>query len=111
MGHIVVILSTPWIMYKRFFLFLSFVLVFALGFVAGTRWRSPSLPPAPTLSIPDDETRIAKALEDPDFKRIHDRLTRERPMQLKIPELHESTAQDPTPMSERPPIQFTLDER
>ena len=106
---------------KRLVLLLSFVSVFALGFVTGTLWRSavvaPSVSTTETAAIPSSdvidlaeaETRIAKALEDPDFKRIHDYLNRERPMQLQIPASHEEPPQDKIPMTERPPVKFTLE--
>ena len=100
---------------KRFVLFLSFGLVFALGFVIGRSTncdlRSQSQEGNCDLcSQPSaDEDRIAKALEDPDFKRIHDYLNRERPMQLQIPALHEEPPQEKIPMTERPPVKFTLE--
>ena len=106
---------------KRFVWCLSFVLVFAMGFAAGALWRSPCDPvscghwpqfhPAncDLRSQDDDEVRIAKALEDPGFKWVHDHLIRERPMQLEIPKRHEEPANEQIPMTERPPVRFTLE--
>jgi len=107
---------------KRFVLFLSFGLVFVSGFSAGVLWRSsfqpsaPSLLPAvsclsstmPSADVIGLEAQIAKALEDPDFKRIHDYLNRENPIQLEIPTKPEPP-QEQVPMTERPPVRFTLE--
>ena len=110
---------------KRFVLFLSFGVVFALGFAAGVLWRPsfqlpvPSLhpillhstvPSAEIINLTEAEAQIAKALEDPDFKRIHDHLNQQRPMILEIPtKSATSQEQEKIPMSERPPVRFMLD--
>ena len=49
---------------------------------------------------------MEEALKDPDFKRVHDHLMRENPIQMTLPEVHENV--ESVPMSERPPIQFAL---
>ena len=104
---------------KRLILFLSFCLAFALGFVAGTFWssipapsstsQSVTMPPVDTLDLTDMEARIAQALEDPDFKRVHDHLSREMPMQMDLPTKPEPP-QERIPMSERPPVKFRVKE-
>ena len=103
-------------MSKRFIWFLSFGFVFILGFAAGVLWRSSietssetvALPAAEVVAILDDEAQIAKALEDPDFKRIHDYLNRVHPLQLEIP-MRAKPPQEQIPMSERPPVRFTVE--
>jgi len=108
---------------KRLVLFLSFSLVFGLGFVAGTLWRSTTVVPSTATSgdlstetnddlwsqFPFTEAQIAQALEDPDFKRVHDYLNREQPVQLNVPNIREETPPEQIPMEERPPVHFTLE--
>ncbi len=116
-------------MNKRFILFFSFVLVFVFGFALGAFWRSfvdhssvsarenvrvtpsnaLSVPSSETIELSEAEARISKALEDPDFKRVHDLLQRERPVQMNLSTKEESEApQERLPMGERPPVRFTL---
>ena len=123
MPRIGAIITEIFLMGKRLVWCFSFVSVFALGFAAGALWRlscdhSAQLPNCDLRSQPpncdlrsldDDETQIAKALEDPDFKWVHDHLTRERPMQLNVPKRHEEPANEQIPMAERPPVRFTLE--
>ena len=111
-----VIITETLLMGNRFVWSFSFVLIFALGFAAGALWRSPydhrTQFPVPCdhrsqsagncdlWSQPDDdaEARIAKALEDPNFKRIHDHLTREQPVLFDFP----LSSSDETPLRRQP---------
>ncbi len=97
--------------------------VFVFGFVAGVAWQRSEAPSvvaepvisaeyrlnnAETLDVSEAETRINKALEDPDFKRVHDLLSRENPIQMNIPP-RETAPEKPIPMSERPAVKFSVD--
>lgn len=62
--------------------------------------------------LSDEERQITKALEDPDFKRLHDHLMRQNPIQMNIPSLSssDSDSKENKPMSKREPIRFSLPE-
>jgi hypothetical protein len=85
---------------KILFVVILFAVFFA-GFLSGSLWQTllqnlrqvsieQSVHPIteaaekmpPTL-LPDEE-KISQALTDPDFKRVHDYLMREKPIQMKI---------------------------
>ncbi len=92
-------------------LFVLLPVVFFLGFLGGMYWqtlmirsamrsvpRSPAEVQAPSVivqSAPPSsaEEGLSQALEDPDFRRVHDFLMRDNPIQmnLEIPEKTEST--------------------
>ena len=64
------------------------------------------IPSPPTT----EEEKLAAAMEDPDFKRVHDFLARENPMQMNLDAPKSSKTEKIVPFSERPPIQFTPSE-
>lgn len=71
-----------------------FLFVFAAGFYCGQQTATKaerssvpttvSIPSADDVSVLSADEQIGKALEDPDFKRLHDFLQRETPMQMKL---------------------------
>ncbi len=90
-------------------------LLFFLGFLSGTLWQTlmirnmlqsvflqPPVVETQPRSVPDaadqvkmqpqtsDEEKMEKALEDPDFKRVHDFLMRENPIQMDLTSPHNS---------------------
>ena len=58
----------------------------------------------------DEEKAISQALEDPDFKRVHDFLTRENPIQMNIDSSRERPKNDTRPFSGETPVRFSLSE-
>jgi hypothetical protein len=89
---------------KQSFLLLA---IFFFGFLSGSLWQTlqqnlqpisvaPPIPLQPetvTMKIPDsnkqetkktEEEKMSQALTDPDFKRVHDFLMLEKPIQMKL---------------------------
>lgn len=59
--------------------------------------------------LSEEERRMAEALNDPDFRRVHDHLMRDKPIQMNVPVLSNPATEKPgIPMSERPPVRFDL---
>lgn len=94
--------------------------VFFLGFLCGlSRQRPENISSAPVSIVlvePKDdelsekERQMAEALNDPDFRRVHDHLMRDRPVQMNAPALPGSVSEKSVvPMSQRPPVRFDLD--
>lgn len=90
---------------KRFFgFFITLVFVFFAAFYCGIYWQKSSTSieklPQPVVKQEvktvqpaaepkkaeenNDEQQIAEALNDPDFRRVHDFLERENPMQMNL---------------------------
>lgn len=95
-------------MLRTFLTILLLGSVFGLGLFGGVLWQarygerpeqtSPPTDPAPSPKTPEtteneeenlteEERRIAEALEDPEFKRLHDHLMREQSLKMNIPTL------------------------
>ncbi|MDR0336196.1 MAG: hypothetical protein LBI18_03800 [Planctomycetaceae bacterium] len=97
------------LMMKQHILLLILIfVVFFIGFLSGSFWQvflqsqlrvaveQPIVLPAETKNIASDnigtgttsksteEERVIQALTDPDFKRVHDFLIRESPMQMNL---------------------------
>lgn len=112
--------------YKITFLYIAtLVLVFFFGFFCGIRYEQVKSPDqadsgvAPAIrtesktdpenvELSEEERRILKALEDPEFKKIHDLLIRENPIQMDLALPEPDSQKDETPISDRPPVQFSL---
>lgn len=92
--------------------------VFCLGLFCGRSHKPVPSAPVSAVSVePGDgelseaERRMAKALDDPEFRRVHDHLMRDNPVQLNVPPLPGPAPEKPVvPMSERPPVRFNLNE-